>query len=1061
MGATKGRKSGIILISTFAVGLIVFILSSTYASSSINQAQQAYRDGYRLQAFYEAERGIAYAYYEQSREGFQWYTHDDRTTPAAEDPPETGDLHITSPVIDNGLYCLDDDQGVRRFSVKIFPEKNTLLEETGVIRILARSSIKGFSRTIEYRLGQVSPYWYFFFYPDDHTFSGGIWDGRNYGGIHVNGDIYLARTEDANNLIRNPNFYHLTELACAGPEHSGRGYIRWRTKKSYTVPGDFLEGSTTLRPHYDRPCRTDIGSGDISYPVHANGRALSTSLYLMSQTQYEIYGTNNSYATFKVGPLTDPGDIKLRCYVENAPWIWELDTTTGVSTKYENASDPALAHKDEAHYTISNEALKTLAMYELIKYTGSHRLLSDRVVDVDTVPGMTQGQKNTWDNFWQDWQTDNPSEDIPTEEDEIFRELFDMENDNDNTNDPQNPIWNIFWTSWRHNHGDNGQNGDYSLFPNGNDWERRFFWAAYNWDDANSDQMPDGINREWWEDLQYGSDRGLASNAVVDRYATGIPSLSKYFLNTERQDSAWLAWREGSGYRDPSDAPDRLDERGLDKTLVSDINSGAVYINTGDFFGRYGDSGPIRRKAIEEGIYIGLNDLQTEFLNPLDGFTVGETPILTVKSFYNANCPARDVSNRDGNSTDQYKPSTILQIDLHLLRTAIDDGSIEGADALDRQLKKNLIYVDLTGFPWSDYPAVTHYDDDAAGIMLVNGERLPDGGLSIFTPNNVFIKGAYNVDPVGVDVEPDGIYEREPDAYPEDNFLINVVAWIIAQKPYITQESDLAYQPAEIVTRRKIYALAEHFDEPQVMPLSTDMTYQHYIEDNFLKGSSVDVVDHSHYGKSEASWMPRGNWGGVIDEWAQASGIEPPWYNFESGTEWTQATFDWVEATWGTGKQYFSYDTNDDGKPDAYIWKASLRDQLHTVVQRAYEQEYGLEAASRHLPFTMAHRVTGKHVYNTAIMSPHKAKLMVVERWPQRLPSRKAHNGSYVVLPKELREPSPAAAYHREAICAQPPEDYRYETRFGRYAGAERDRPPSELTFGAESSWNEIPCSDF
>ena len=213
-------KKGIVLISCFYVMVILLGLSSIAFMRMANETKLSQINLDSKQAFYEAESGISYAQGEAARNGFTWFTH------IQKDQPATGVLtNIQGATIDNdGFYIVAG----KNFKVQAFPETlNGNL--TGVITILSQAESNGITRTIEYRLSQQSAYHYFMFFPQGKTIGSATYDGRNFGGMHVNGNIELTG---------NPKFYFLTELT-SGSNDPNQGFI-YRPNSQWGIEGDVV-----------------------------------------------------------------------------------------------------------------------------------------------------------------------------------------------------------------------------------------------------------------------------------------------------------------------------------------------------------------------------------------------------------------------------------------------------------------------------------------------------------------------------------------------------------------------------------------------------------------------------------------------------------------------------------------------------------------------------------------------------------------------------------------------------------------------------------------------------
>jgi len=186
------ENKGILLVSTFLVAAVVTLLSGTYVTSSLVQSRAAQRDKDSLRDFYAAEKGIEYAFVEAQNKTWNWKTH------------VIGDGSVLNPVNPgagfatlgnisdpnrpkynpaSGCYEIQTPSGLVQVKAYADPDKSY---ETWV---LSRSG----SKIIRFKLTRRSLYKYFYYYPTTQNFD---WrntiDGKNKGGIYVNGDIGLA-----------------------------------------------------------------------------------------------------------------------------------------------------------------------------------------------------------------------------------------------------------------------------------------------------------------------------------------------------------------------------------------------------------------------------------------------------------------------------------------------------------------------------------------------------------------------------------------------------------------------------------------------------------------------------------------------------------------------------------------------------------------------------------------------------------------------------------------------------------------------------------------------------
>ncbi|MCU0666378.1 MAG: hypothetical protein MUF05_04725 [Candidatus Omnitrophica bacterium] len=1051
MEKITGNKGMVLIVSLF-LAIVIATMAGILYFRAVNESRLSVISDAALQAFYEAEAGLAFAYAAEKKSNFTWFTHADKITKASAVSVPSG----VPGAIDNssGCYVVSG----RNFKVKTFPEKKGTVE-TGIVVVLSQATINGVTRTLEHRIGQKSAYQYFFFFPEDHTFDTATYDGRNFGGLHVNGDI---------NLINHPTFAFLTELS-SGSNTSHKGYIR----------RPLLEAFTAL-------------SGNKDYNISASSvQGLPWQLYtnINYRTSNGDIGSG-TYTTFKIGDINSPATINIPEYMGGQ---WSFD-------KYTKAGSPTT-------YNITETSLKNAGLREITSSAGDVSLFDNN--------------KSININF-------GGSPESLTEK-EMFKRIYNL------PDDQQTSYWSQYWDQWKVNH-----NSDYSAYHTsgvltaGDDWKRRLFWATYDWKDYNSDGIPYGINREWWEDLSYGDDyydygpNGTSPACVVD-HDTGL-SLDKYFLNTEEQGTQWKNLLDANN----------LDEAADNKTLVLDRSQGGKEINAGDIISNYDTSSysVLEGQARNSGIYMGVKTdqaykdwqilavtasmkansaldkanakfsectvkyNQTACSSTSGGSTSAEavacwsdysglyqkytqaygeyTQVMQDKPptvwwegknsnllkdcvsetpFYNAQNPARG-------SDGKYSPSHILTIDLAKLKSNIDQ---KGSGF------NGIIYIDLDAYQWQENTVDdgTKVSDEksAIGVMFVNGERLPDQGLSIVTKHNVYVKGDFNLDP-------DGDSSRNRAADPSN--VLNTVA-----NNKGLDVDDFKWRPAEIITYRQVYFLSNDFNLPKTMPLLDTQYGQFY--DEYYNKTRADVVTHPLYGapdtatSASASWMPAYNssdssWG-KINDWFSLTGITPPasWdVNWLDGNQLNQMDSTPDLLTGVNGKQYpkwdnyswsdsYVYKLDDGSGGTTYIMRQDLKYQLYSKVLSAYRNQYAYNVSNSPAAYQMVDVVTRpeSYIYNTAVITPYAPEGYSLERWNNK---NRVINGAFIQLPSGMQLPVPVESYKDTGSGAirfnQPKKTFNYESRFGKN-GDPSDQPHARLLFGMDSTWREINNAAF
>ncbi|MBN2097684.1 MAG: dockerin type I repeat-containing protein [Candidatus Omnitrophica bacterium] len=1066
MNTVLKNNKGVVLMSVYFVLIVLLILSATTFMRSLNEHRYSKINADSMQAFYEAEAGISYAYYELYNKSFQdWFTHSDKDTVNADfDWDDQDTLSIAAAYGDNGYYQVAG----RDFRVKTYPDPDV----DGVVVAHSQATINGITRSVEYRLGQQSAYEYFFFFPRTTRFGNDTYDGRNFGRLHVNGDI---------ELISNPRFYFLTALTC-GSETVGEGYIKRAIDSQFYNCWGEQGYDTTFSYPWDLP----------SSMFYNNTIHFSTGTTYFASGEYK-----------PVSQITSADRDELPYYLDGA-WNWD---------KYKGDYDvnDNLPYK----YEIGIEDLNNLALYEMQGSTlwgnqGTTPMFAENTV---TISNRTIGSGT---------------------EKAIFQAMI------DNPGEAEGH-WNEFWEQWKTNH-----TSDYAAysasFTGGQDWERRFYLAAYDnkwsasadWNQTGPDK-PYRVNMEWWQDLSYGDDRaGLTDDLSpakvifneLDSY-TGEES-DKYFLNTQFQGgtgSSWETWLSENGLHPGGDSDN----------IVQDKSMGGEYVTTPPIFGRLADYDHLKQEAVDSGIFIGWDNAHPLADVNLDGivnltdmakvkFKAGSTDlrydvnkdgivnltdmaltkhksgeIVDFKNpiaectqavqFYNVRNPAGYYS-----TSDNYKPSNVLVIDVHKLKEKIEEDKESGGPLANFN---GILYIDLASCRWAEpsYVGTTSlsedwtYDINAESIMLVNAETLPEGGLSIITPHNVLIKGNYNLDPDGNEEK-----NREKDDDPLITNDGNVIERVISNPhthrtdgtSYSLTQNDLQWQPAEVITQRGVYTLSEDFTEPTYMPMYWTHDGQYYEERDRIS-QDIDeqnfVSGDAHY--PENSWVPTPD----STKTATSSGgalLYPDidtWFTYYRDTHGNPVAVpaDWNEWLLNPGgtqinwpdNTVYALDTDGDNIKDRYISSNKLKQAVREHIESVYDTTYSHNAVHGYYDSSgewvsgsgsadtpaQNYRVNEKHIYNTAIVTPYDPEPFVLEYWEGS--GDRVVNGAFIQLSDKKEDdyikPIPLGAQNRTGL---PDNFFNYETRFGKNAAID-DRPKAGITFASDNSWREIKNEDF
>lgn len=210
------NNKGVLLLSSFMIGGLLFVFSGIYVTSTFVQRQVVERHRDSLQDFYAAEIGTEYAFLEAYNRAWNFTTHEQAAIDQDGDgyandlvplaSPPSGNL-ITGTSINpvSGCYEIrNPNTNIIMAEVKVYSDP----DHAGEILLLSRSQSIGGNgfRIIKTRLAYESLYKFLLFFPGGSTFKNS-YDGNGVGGIHVNGDVRFF------NGVR---FSNLTEISSAG-----------------------------------------------------------------------------------------------------------------------------------------------------------------------------------------------------------------------------------------------------------------------------------------------------------------------------------------------------------------------------------------------------------------------------------------------------------------------------------------------------------------------------------------------------------------------------------------------------------------------------------------------------------------------------------------------------------------------------------------------------------------------------------------------------------------------------------------------------------------------------
>ncbi|MBM3246636.1 MAG: hypothetical protein FJZ13_04840, partial [Candidatus Omnitrophica bacterium] len=395
----SGNKRGMVLLFAIFMMVILLGISSAMVMRAVSVGKAGIHKDSGARAFYEAEAGLSYAYAEESGKNFSWYTHEDKDTPIITSHEVTlGSITVSfqppaPPFVtaSAGIDALTGCYNVagRNFLVKTYPEQvinpdTGQPEYTGVTIVHSQATINGISRTLEYRLGRASVYQYFFFYPGNTNFSGGTYNGRNYGGIHVNGDI---------NLTGSTNLYFLTSLTC-GSQAAGRGFIRVPQRDTYLDLAATPDGETPV----PIPAAPGV-PGQLPCQFHDG-------------INYFFY---NPITTFRSGPVGSYTTTVLPAYLDNTLYpgaAWNYPKYRGTSTT-------------PLHYRINDTDLRNFATYEVDNNWNAanpnlNLLETSKSIEVSGIGTATElsmfntlrssGTAEQWAQFWNAWRSNHSND---------------------------------------------------------------------------------------------------------------------------------------------------------------------------------------------------------------------------------------------------------------------------------------------------------------------------------------------------------------------------------------------------------------------------------------------------------------------------------------------------------------------------------------------------------------------------------------------------------------------------------------------------------------------------
>ena len=800
------RKKGIVLVVCLYFAIILVGLSGASFIRVVSESRNSVREKNRIIAFYNAEAGLAYGYAELAKRNFNWYTMDEFGNPI------DAEHDITNSEVSGGIYTVVGQS----FSVKSYPEyRNSQL--TGTIVLRSQGVSNGTTRTLEYRVAQESAYQYFFFFPGDMTFGGGAtYNGRNYGGIHVNGNITF----------------------------SGSLYLKYLTK--LTSSGYMSRAFNSQRPNL---------SGSVDYPTS------SSSVTNIPNGAY-FYGSNyylfdNSSVQFTTGNYTGGPTITPLQFLSGDGAAWTFDEYAGSSTS-------------TFQYNIGNEDLTNLAIREALTKSDTGVSGYNGIFDTSKtieVAGANYNEQTAfqkayeaystgaeWNVFWAAWKTNHANDysgasgltssaDLDWQR-RFFQAAYNWGSTrNDLLGTSTYSYRNAEWLSdmvYGNDRSDGNGDLEQAAAPyTGSQADSYYYLNTQH-------QGAGGVSSAWGQYLATKNldEEGDDKTYVADQTQGGQYIDTGDILNSYTDTSTLKEKAQNGGiyigpqWTNPDDG--RADFNNDYSVDFSDFTVLAVHWGQTTSLGDANGDGIVN--ASDLGILLSAWGSQADFVNPIADCTV-------VASFFNSQNPGRKGS--------VYEPSAVLKIDVNALKNKIE---AEGSPLAGFN---GIIYVNLPSS--QDWSGTGRTDYKADGVMLTNGEVLPAGGLSLVTVNNVYMKGSFNLDATG---------DTEKNRAPDNSTVLNNA---INDKDYLNSTSDFSWQPAEIITSRYLYALSNEFPEPTYMPMSSYYPYEYY-EENSNNTVTYDYVNNLYYPTD--SWVPAGSTvvsgNSILSRWFSYTGTAMP-----------------------------------------------------------------------------------------------------------------------------------------------------------------------------------------
>jgi hypothetical protein len=794
--AKLNSNKGIILITTFMVSAVLFVLSGVYMSSSMVQNWAAQREKGTTQAFYAAEQGMQYAFIEAQNHGYKWSTHYVKNVPAKD-----LEIQTTAPAISltgakiNASGCYEVSTPSGTVEVKAYPDPLRPDETILLSRGIDPRNVT--SRIIKYRISRKSLYKNFMFWPVNFSasgsFNGKAIDGKPIGSLHINGNISL----DSGTI----KFSNFSRISCSGNIY----YYNNKFDKPYDL--DVRAWNPSFCNFESNVANLD-GIAPLSRSTSAPYDFSFPSRGLFQNPSTHFYGNDRSDDWTGANDITESG-----WWTVNGKEIPKQLPDNPTSWSWPKYSGARAANEKAVRFEVTNTALQWLVNAE--EKAGEYSVKpsswlnagadgnSNGLVDDSEGDKVTLLAVNSEGSFWDSFDGQGLSKGLRGfSEYEIYSAVKSFEDSGGSSfgtvfpgsghlyDDLKDWIANTlkdrqgylsWWKSRQYHHKAKLQE-DVGVYHFESDAAtvpavERIFWEAWlnYWPPAHgkvhTEVLPlvyssyRTLNPEWWQDLRYGDDRSLSDGTNIE---------VKY-LNTQYQSTEFQSWLQtqslGAGqtladiikFNVPPETP-----LAISACYASPAQNNGLYIKENSSAGTFTVA------------YNGIEETRSSLAGCLAALGISDW--VSTTQFYNSSTTTADYVTTP-------VPIQAIQIDVEMLRK---QGNINN----------HIIYIESPT-----------YD-----TRLVNGATLPEGGFTVVSPYDVYIKAQ----------------QKSIDGKP-----VNAFNYEAADKIKSGDGVDTNWQPAALITNSRVYFLSSQYKDfdaalpyPAYFPVSTTNAL---FEPTFLK----------------------------------------------------------------------------------------------------------------------------------------------------------------------------------------------------------------------------------